>query len=164
MTDEQKLEIAALVNDQFDGSINEETRGRLQELLRGDPDAQEWYVEYCQLHSMLAWDHGGLPQVQFTGIENGHTQRSLATSTTRKDRRWRSLAIATSLLFIISAGLLSYNLITDSTMPWVKPTFIPGLVLTREDSGRRSAEVGRSSLEWHGMRNGTWRGDPRFNT
>ena len=116
MTEEHQNEIAELVDAQLDGT-DRATDGRLRDLLRNDPDAQAWYVEYCQLHAMLAWEHGGMPSVDFASVETTRPRPEMAVSITRSARRWQSLAIAASLLFLVSAGLLVYDRVVKPGAP-----------------------------------------------
>lgn len=106
MNDEQKQELLAL----FDSGINQpiETRSpkRLTDLLRNDPEAQALYVEHCQIHAMLAWEHGTLDRGVFPDAEKS----GLATTS---PFRWHWLAIAASLLLISTVSWLWYSVFSS---------------------------------------------------
>ena len=42
----------------FDGTIDSESTTRLQQRLRNDPDARELYLDFCEMHAALSWEHG----------------------------------------------------------------------------------------------------------
>ena len=65
MNDEDTRELVDLFESAIDRSADEKAKRRLAALLRDNPEAQAKYVEHCQMHAMLAWEHGTLPQVAF---------------------------------------------------------------------------------------------------
>ncbi|MGI9472405.1 MAG: LamG-like jellyroll fold domain-containing protein [Rubripirellula sp.] len=44
--------------DLLDGTLDDETRRRLNDRLREDAGARELYLEFCETHASLAWEHG----------------------------------------------------------------------------------------------------------
>ncbi len=53
-------ELAELLSAQTEGDLDAASARRLAELLRSDAEAMRFYVEYCQVHAILAWEHGVL--------------------------------------------------------------------------------------------------------
>lgn len=104
MNNDKKTELALLLVAQGEVPLDDAAAQRLQELLRGDEDAQEFYVEQCQLHSMLAWEHGVLPEVAFPRLEPARVQDGDAHSMARLARRWQWLAIAATVLLLFTVG------------------------------------------------------------
>ena len=82
MSDEKYAELAGLLQTQLDGTIDKVTKQRLAELLRGDPAAQAYYVEFCQMHAMLAWEHGVLTEIE----ADDFTHSELYTATKSKSQ------------------------------------------------------------------------------
>ncbi|MFT5301517.1 MAG: ferric-dicitrate binding protein FerR (iron transport regulator) [Mariniblastus sp.] len=117
MNDEKFEELTALLITQLDGTIDEQTERRLAELLRDDPEAQACYVEYCQMHAMLAWEHGVLTE--------GKTDESMLSTKRVKpnslgsfnSRSWQAIAIAATLLLAVSGGWLGYQRLIKNTAP-----------------------------------------------
>ncbi|TWT78907.1 FecR protein [Planctomycetes bacterium CA13] len=105
MNDRKQLQLSEVLKAQTEGGADEATMSRLAELLRDDPEAQAYYVEYSQMHAMLAWEHGVLPEVTFDDSSPSllHSEKN-ASSEIRSMRRWRQLAIAATLLLVTSAG------------------------------------------------------------
>ena len=64
MSEENLKELAEILKSQLDGTLDEVPKHRLAELLRGDRTAQAYYVEFCQMHAMLSWEHGVLGEVE----------------------------------------------------------------------------------------------------
>ncbi len=160
MTEEHKEEIAELIDRLLDGSADDATRERLKDLLRDNDDVQEYYVEYCQLHAMLTWEHGGMPPVDFEKREITNTISVVNEAFTRSVRRWQSLAIATSLMFLASAAWLIYDAVTEPASPSAKTT--------TTDSVRENFPTGVLLLAdnpvWHGADAPASLGEPVFNT
>lgn len=57
--------IVSLVELMIDGQSSAKTRQELTELIRDNTQARDFYIRQCQLHAMLAWEHGVLPSVEF---------------------------------------------------------------------------------------------------
>ena len=108
MTETKHKQIAELIELLLDGSADESSGERIVDLLRDDPDAQLWYVEYCQMHAMLAWEHGAIPAVGVDDVPLGHLSDSERVAFQRQTQRWRWLAICASILLAVSVGLLAF--------------------------------------------------------
>ena len=52
------VELQQLLTEMFDGTIDSESTTRLQQRLRNDPDARELYLDFCEMHAALSWEHG----------------------------------------------------------------------------------------------------------
>jgi ferric-dicitrate binding protein FerR (iron transport regulator) len=114
MNDQKIAELDELLKSQIDGTVDGAELNRLADLLRNDPEAQAYYVEYCQIHAMLEWEHGVLAEVAFDQTSDGVSLSSLFQ---RSLRRWRVLAIAASVLFVVSASWIGYDLWTRHSEP-----------------------------------------------
>lgn len=120
MNNSKKRELVEIIESQFDRTANEAQLRRLEELLLNDDEAQRFYVERCEQHAMLAWEHGALTKLQFDD------QISQATLGIREERapyrlvqRWRLLAVAASLLFLASTSWIVYKTFTQPSTPAV---------------------------------------------
>ena len=70
MTRKNRLDRVSLLSSQLlDGVISEADRVELNELLRGDPETCERYLDLAESHAMLVHEHAGdrLP-LEVTGI------------------------------------------------------------------------------------------------
>jgi hypothetical protein len=100
-------ELMELFESVIDSSADIQAKNRLAELLQDYPEARQAYVEQCQMHAMLAWEHGSLTEVAFvepTAMELSALER---TAFMRSVNRWRWLAMAASVLLVVSLGWLS---------------------------------------------------------
>ncbi len=97
MNQQTRQELVELVELQVDRSADHATRRRLADLVRDDPEARRFYVEQCELHAMLAWEHGVLPEVPFHG-----GRRLPVPARWSWSLRWAGWAIAASLLLAVS--------------------------------------------------------------
>lgn len=64
MTEEEKKELESLLMEMTEGELSTEQRHRMAELIRQHSTAKQQYLEYCQVHTMLAWEHGVLGNSQ----------------------------------------------------------------------------------------------------
>jgi len=60
MTEEAQKELQSLLMELTEGELSSEQRQRLAEMMRQHPAAKQQYLETCQMHTMLAWEHGVL--------------------------------------------------------------------------------------------------------
>lgn len=51
-------ELQSLLMEVFDGTLEPEAAAKLQQLLRRDPKAMACYIDFCEMHAALAWEHG----------------------------------------------------------------------------------------------------------
>ena len=60
MTEVEKKELEFLLMELTEGQLLPEQSHRLVEMIQQYPEAKKQYLEYCQVHAMLAWEHGVL--------------------------------------------------------------------------------------------------------
>lgn len=106
MTEEEKKELESLLIELTEGEISSEQSHRLAELIRQHPAAKQQYLEYCQVHTMLAWEHGVLGDLQLPDLSD--TSAPLSGSF----GLWKPLAMATALVL---AGVILWS-------PWDAPS------------------------------------------
>lgn len=102
-------ELTELLALQMDGTLNDASRERLRSLLRNHLDAQRIYIEHCQIHTMLAWENGGLPSTiidELSGAKTPNIIRSRGWSITPSVRM---LAMAASIIFVFSTAWIIWN-------------------------------------------------------
>ncbi|OUT60431.1 MAG: hypothetical protein CBB71_07785 [Rhodopirellula sp. TMED11] len=51
-------ELQRLLTELFDGALDNDSATRLQQRLSTDADARGLYLDYCEMHAALAWEHG----------------------------------------------------------------------------------------------------------
>jgi len=105
MTEEERKELESLLMEMTEGELSSEQRHRLAELMRQHPAAKQKYLEYCQVHTMLAWEHGVLGNLQLPNLPDTPELRS--ASHLRSSRRVIAitlavLATAASLLLVLN--------------------------------------------------------------
>ena len=67
MTEEEKQELDFLLMDLTEGELSSEQGDRLMEMIRQHSEAKQQYLEYCQMHTMLSWEHGVLGDLGLSG-------------------------------------------------------------------------------------------------
>jgi len=92
MTEEEKRELESLLMDLTEGELSSEQSQRLVAMMRRHPAAKQQYLEYCQVHTMLAWEHGVLGELQLPELS---TTPELPSSSFRL---WKPLAMAAALV------------------------------------------------------------------
>jgi hypothetical protein len=92
MTDEAQQELESLLIEMTEGELSSEQGHRLSELIRQYPSAKQRYLEYCQIHTMLAWEHGVLGDLQLPEFSAAPEVSSGIFSF------WKPLAIAAAVL------------------------------------------------------------------
>lgn len=115
MTPHDREELGEIINALLDEGLSDESRRRLETLLRDDPAAQRYYVEQCQLHSILAWEHGVLTATPF---ESATLTAALHDETAVKSSLylWQLCALAATVLFLATFAWSVY-LISRSDQP-----------------------------------------------
>ena len=51
-------EFQRLLTEIFDGTLDSDSATRLQERLRTDATARDLYLDFCEMHAALGWEHG----------------------------------------------------------------------------------------------------------
>ncbi|MDG2399632.1 MAG: FecR domain-containing protein [Akkermansiaceae bacterium] len=70
MTDDERKGLASLLMELTEGKILPEQSRWLTEMMRQYPEVNQLYLEYCQMHTMLAWEHGVLGELQLPDPSN----------------------------------------------------------------------------------------------
>ncbi len=101
MTDEEQRELQSLLMEMTEGELSPQQRHRLAEVMRQHPAAKQQYLEYCQVHTMLAWEHGVLGDLQ---LPNTPEPSSDSFSS------WKPLATTPSLVRVAAlvAGVILF--------------------------------------------------------
>jgi len=100
MTEEEKTELESLLMELTEGELSSEQSHRLMELARQYPAAKQQYLEYCQVHTMLAWEHGVLGDLQLPDLS--YTPELPPGSFSL----WKPLAVAAALVL---AGVILWS-------------------------------------------------------
>lgn len=100
MTKEEKKELESLLMELTEGALSSEQRHRLAEVIRQYPAAKQLYLEYCQVHTMLAWEHGVLGDLQLPDLSDTPEPPSVSLSF------WKPLAMAAALVL---AGVILWS-------------------------------------------------------
>lgn len=96
-------ELEAILCEMEEGSVVDERKARLHELIHGDIEARQFYLEYCQMHAMLMVECGEL------GAQNDEDfyTRKAALMTKPKSNWPRILAWAATIAFA-AVGVVGY--------------------------------------------------------
>ena len=101
-------ELQSLLMDAFDGTLDPESATQLQQRLRTDPHAMSLYVDFCEMHAALAWEHGQVvADITPPVAEYEETRNRLGPI------QW-SIAIAATLLAMAS---VAWSLKVSSAFP-----------------------------------------------
>ena len=92
MTEEEKKELEPLLMELTEGELSSEQSHRLVEMIRQNPSVKQQYLEYCQMHTMLTWEHGVLVGLQMPDISNTPEVHSDSVGS------WKPLAMAAALV------------------------------------------------------------------
>ncbi len=92
MTEDEKEKLESLLMELTEGELSSEQSRRLEDLVREHPSAKEMYLEYCQVHTMLAWEHGVLGGLQLPDLS------STPEIPSGSFRSWKPLAMAAALV------------------------------------------------------------------
>ncbi|MDC0302555.1 LamG domain-containing protein [bacterium] len=106
MTEEEKKELESLLMELTEGELSSEQCHRLQEMMNQSPKAKQQYLEYCQMHTMLAWEHGVLGGLPLPDLSKETEPPSNAF------HFWKPLAMAAALVL---AGVILWS-------PWKTPS------------------------------------------
>ncbi len=110
---DKHAELDALVNKLVDGQLDDAGGARLNELLYGDPDACEFYLNHMALHAHLKWEMGAAtPTVIVPSASAFASQRTL--------RPWQRYAIAAMVLLTLTLAA-AWVFRTDREDPIVGP-------------------------------------------
>ena len=92
-------DLQPLLMEMFDGTLDPNAADKLQQRLRTDPDAMSFYIDFCEMHAALAWEHGQIvADITPTAAEQKKTKSA------RVPLLWLG-AIAATLLVIASVTL-----------------------------------------------------------
>ena len=74
-------ELTQLIGELVDGQLADGSRDRFLQLLRNDPSARNYYLDYMGLHARLQWRYTGAIACETTedGPEVGHARREVAS-------------------------------------------------------------------------------------
>ncbi|MDA7640453.1 FecR domain-containing protein [Opitutaceae bacterium] len=89
--------LAGLVEE----TLTQEERQRLAELVQSDPALRARYLDHCNMHAALSWEHGVLGNMDFMFEPESEDDRSVVSESTIQWSRWtRPLAWAASIALI----------------------------------------------------------------
>lgn len=130
MTRKDRLERVSLLSSQLlDGIISEADRAELNELLRGDPETCERYLDLAESHALLVQEHAGdLLPLELAGILPFSIEDDPAAAKKRRaSRPWGPVLAAAAALTLLVNGYLLWR-----DQPVVEPSNAPGVaVLSR---------------------------------
>tara|TARA_R110002049_G_scaffold4601_1_gene31659 strand:+ start:41808 stop:43352 length:1545 start_codon:yes stop_codon:yes gene_type:complete len=106
MTEEENKELESLLMEITESELSPEQSRRLAEVIRQHPAAKQQYLEYCQIHTMLAWEHGVLGDLQLRDLSDTPAPLSASFGF------WKPLAMAAA---VVLAGVILWS-------PWDAPS------------------------------------------
>ena len=92
-------ELQPLLMEMLDGTLDPKAADKLQQRLRTDPHAMSFYIDFCEMHAALAWEHG-----QIVADITPTVAEQKKTKSARVPLLW-SGAIAATLLVLASVTL-----------------------------------------------------------
>ncbi|MEM6278847.1 MAG: LamG-like jellyroll fold domain-containing protein [Verrucomicrobiota bacterium] len=97
---ERLRRVTELTSSLLDGSLDEPGKAELNDLLRGDPDACERYLDLAESHAALLHDHVGDELIKIP-------ENVVAFSPSRKSRPWMWAAAAAVVILLGNAAILN---------------------------------------------------------
>lgn len=94
MTGDVKKELESLLMEVTEGQLSTEQRRRLSTIIDAYPDAKQLYLEHCQMHTMLAWEHGVMRDLQLPSPAENPRQVARVVS------NWKSFATVAAIALI----------------------------------------------------------------
>ena len=96
MSEFEKL-LAGLVEE----TLTSEERQRLAEMVQSDPELRARYLDHCNLHAALAWEHGVLGDMDFMFESDAESEPSSVSDNLIQWSRWpRPLVWAASIALV----------------------------------------------------------------
>jgi hypothetical protein len=103
---EPRAELEKLLAELLDGPPDAARNRRLDELLRDHPELQADYLDYMQLHALLVWRSGNVPQPGSRVPESEKAQPTQGTVV--RTSRWRSGRGFAAALLVVAASLAAF--------------------------------------------------------
>ena len=91
MTEDEEAELESLLMELTEGQLSPEQGRRLAVMTRRNPAARQRYLEYCQVHTMLAWEHGVLGDLLSPELSAAPATPSVSFGV------WRPLSVAAAI-------------------------------------------------------------------
>ena len=105
MTAEEKNELQSLLMEMTEGALSTEQSHRLAEVIGQHPEAKQQYLEYCQIHTMLAWEHGVLGNLKLPDLSDTPKPSSVASSF------WKPFITAAAMAGVsVLAGVILWSI------------------------------------------------------
>ena len=105
MTMDKRRELESLLMELTESELSSDQRHQLMEFVRQHPSARRLYLEYCQIHTMLAWEHGVLGDLLVS-----HASET-AEPSPNSINLWKRLAVVAALVVV---GVFLWS-------PWGEP-------------------------------------------
>ena len=131
MNDAQRTELSELCQAAAEGNLADDEEHRLNELVRSDERACALYVDYLEVHALLAWRHGLVEPLELP--------LAVARPSQSTSRSLKPLWAAAAALVLALGGVALLFLLTGG-VPWQSNSQKPiAMVVSEEDvewSGR----------------------------
>jgi ferric-dicitrate binding protein FerR (iron transport regulator) len=148
MNDQPSQEMSDLCSAAADGQLTPTQTERLNELVRDDPQARRFYVDYLEVHALLQWRHGGVEPLEIP-LASARPQ----VATRLRSRHWLTAAAAVVCVAVAVVVLLT----TMGQAPWQpRKNQSIAIVLDQEDvrwntealiDGEQQLRPGRQRIE-----------------
>lgn len=134
MNRNERLErVSLLTSSLLDGVMSSAERDELNELLRGDPETCERYLDFVESHALLVQEHAGdtLPDEMGGILPFSTAERNAGASRGRRIKPWGAMLAAAAAVTLLVNGYLLWKGTAPVQVP-AEPSHAPGVaVLSR---------------------------------
>lgn len=113
MTEASESEFQTLLAAMLDGELSAEHEARLAEYLRTDARARQAYLDHCELHAFLQWEHGLLGGMEKLDVASSPEVAPRKPVFLPFARRWFTAAAAALLAFGVTLAISQFNKPTE---------------------------------------------------
>tara|TARA_R110002096_G_scaffold40688_17_gene110390 strand:- start:55 stop:1638 length:1584 start_codon:yes stop_codon:yes gene_type:complete len=110
MKREERLQrVSELTSTLIDGIASEAEQTELNQLLKGDPEACELYLDLSESHSALIHDHLGDELASAARIQpESHKSSTIPFKLRRSKLRWQAFAAAAGIILLLNASVIYF--------------------------------------------------------
>lgn len=138
-------------------TLNEQASRRLAEILKSDPDALRFYIDYCQTHAILAWEHGVLGGLNDCASAPAMDEKRPLGRRPLYRSKWAWAVAASILLAVIAIWPASRTSRSPTGRPMAWESREPVGTVVRSVGGQLSVtDLGRSLSVGDSLRTGDY--------
>lgn len=146
MTESAENELQTLLTAMLDGELSADQQRRLAECIRTDPQAKQTYLEHCELHAFLQWEHGllgGMESLDVTASPEIPSSKAIRVSFVR---RWLPAAAVALLAFGATLAVIEFGKTTNEVESASETSVAAVLSVVKDAQWERDSWVAGQAL------------------